>query len=167
MKKDVLVLEYQEVFEEKVAVRIAYQDENVLKRGVFYDEEIGVFSCWKPQFIQDELHIRGEVGEHDNIIFVVNIEDAVKIKEKVKKINEKYGIEQWRACRHSNYYFIKDDCTIKRDTECNTVADNKRYIAGNYFKTEEQALEGLKIAKKAISEYLQKLLEVKMSNESI
>ena len=92
MIKEVLKLEYQEVFD-KVAVRVVYQDEEVLKRGEFKDEDIDVFSCWKPQFTEGELHIKC-VKECDNNIFLVSKQEAEIIKEKVRKINEKYGAKE-------------------------------------------------------------------------
>ena len=43
-KENVLEIEYQEVFD-KVAVRIKYQNFEVLKRGKFYDKETKVESA--------------------------------------------------------------------------------------------------------------------------
>lgn len=99
--ENVLELGYQEVFD-KVAVRIKYQNEEVLKRDNFIDEKIGIASISSPDFHMVNLYIRGSNVNMDDYCELITKEKAEEIKEKVRKINEKYGIRkkmegrQWR-----------------------------------------------------------------------
>ena len=140
-KEKVLEIEYQEVFDE-VAVRIKYQNFEVLKRGKFKDEEIIVESACVPEYINlnNKLYIQGEAESADNRIFLIDKEDLKNILEKVNKINEKYGIpKRWRAEKEKEYFFVTGTNEITIDEEYYNEADNTRYELGNYFKTEEEA----------------------------
>ncbi len=135
-KEKVLEIETQEVFD-KVAIRIKYQNFEVLKRGGFYDEETEVESDWKPEYIKDnnKLYIQGKDESEDSRIFLVDKEDLKKILEIVNKINEKYGIpKRWRAKENDCYYTI-----FGENIEKKLLADDKFYNLGNYFKTKEEA----------------------------
>lgn len=46
---------------------------------------------------------------------------------------------KWRADNGCNYYFIDTFGDVVLDEELRYPADNKRFKAGNYFKTEEDA----------------------------
>ena len=144
MKKEkVLEIESQEVFD-RVAIRIKYQNFEVLKRGEFYDEEIGVESFLVPEYIKDDnkLYIQGEEESKDSRIFLIDKEDLKNILEKVNKINQKYGIpKRWRAEKGGTYWFIDSDFSGKvRDLwDQRSTDENVRYNLGNYFKTEEEA----------------------------
>ena len=140
-KEKVLEIETQEVFD-KIAIRIKYQNFEVLKRGKFKDEEIIVESAYAPDYINlnNKLYIQGEVESGDNRIFLVDKEDLKNILEKVNKINEKYGIpKRWRAEKEKEYFFVTGTSEITIDEEYYNEADNARYELGNYFKTEEEA----------------------------
>ncbi len=162
MRKDVLVLEYQEVFGE-VAVRIVHQDEEVLKRGEFGDKDIEVYSACNPSFGYGTLYIRGITREDDSRVFVVSKEEAEIIKERVKAINEKYGIkERWRADVRGAYFSIVRDYgkfTVEDYTEDNDYVDDNHYNSNNYFQTREQAKEALNRIKEILSQYQKELLE--------
>ena len=135
-KEKVLEIETQEVFD-KVAIRIKYQNFEVLKRGKFKDEEIIVESACAPDYINlnNKLYIQGEVESGDNRVFLIDKEDLKNILEKVNKINEKYGIpKRWRAKENDFYYTI-----FGENIEKKSLADNKFYNLGNYFKTKEEA----------------------------
>lgn len=135
-KEKVLEIETQEVFD-KVAIRIKYQNFEVLKRGKFKDEEIIVESACAPDYINlnNKLYIQGEVESGDNRVFLIDKEDLKNILEKVNKINEKYGIpKRWRAKENDCYYTI-----FGENIEKKSLADNKFYNLGNYFKTKEEA----------------------------
>nr|DAQ12379.1 MAG TPA: hypothetical protein [Caudoviricetes sp.] len=135
-KEKVLEIESQEVFD-RVAVRIKYQNFEVLKRGEFYDEEIGVESFLVPEYIKDDnkLYIQGEEESKDSRIFLIDKEDLKNILEIVNKINKKYGIpKRWRAKENDCYYTI-----FGENIEKKSLADNKFYNLGNYFKTKEEA----------------------------
>lgn len=140
-KEKVLEIESQEVFD-KVAIRIKYQNFEVLKRGEFKDEEIIVESACVPDYINlnNKLYIQGEAESVDNRIFLVDKEDLKNILEKVNKINEKYGIpKRWRGERSNKYFSIFGDSEISKVTDNYFPEDQRRYEWGNYFKTEEEA----------------------------
>lgn len=153
MKKEVLILEYQDVFDEKVAVRIVCQDENVLRRGEFEDKDIGVYSVDSPAIMGDKLFILGDDRECDYDIFMVSKEEAEAVKDKVKKINEKYGEKIKSRGKYGDvYYYIESVLEVKCTKDDFYYADNKRYLNGNYFKTKEQAEEVVKKFKNVLKE---------------
>jgi hypothetical protein len=138
-KEKVLEIEFQEVFD-KVAWRISYQNEDVLKRGEFEDDEIGVGSCFYPSYIRNTLMLLGIDKQKDNDVCVVAKEEAEIIKQRVDAINEKYGIpKRWRAEYNGKYFVIGNDGMIFEDRDKRYDTDNRRYVLGNYFKTKEEA----------------------------
>ena len=140
-KENVLEIEYQEVFG-KTAVRIKYQNFEVLKRGEFYDKETRVDSACEPEYDKhdNKLYIQGKKEKEDNKIILVDKEDLKEILKRVNKINEKYGItKRWRAKITETYYCIDDFNGIYKEIESQLNSDNKRYKIGNYFKTKEEA----------------------------
>ena len=140
-KEKVLEIETQEVFD-KIAIRIKYQNFEVLKRGEFKDEEIIVESACVPEYINlnNKLYIQGEAESADNRIFLIDKEDLKNILEKVNKINEKYGIpKRWRGERSDKYFSIFGDSEISKVTDNYFPEDQRRYEWGNYFKTKEEA----------------------------
>lgn len=147
--ENVLELEYQDVFDDMVAVRIVYQNEEVLKRDIFRDDEIGVMSLGSPDFVYPNLFLRGRHKLDDDYCELVSRDKAIEIKEKVRKINEKYGIKKrWRAENGEKYYCITSTGHAVSDTDGYTITDSDRYFTGNYFETKEQAeivLEKIKL----------------------
>ena len=140
-KEKVLEIETQEVFD-KVAIRIKYQNFEVLKRGKFKDEEIIVESACAPDYINlnNKLYIQGEVESGDNRVFLIDKEDLKNILEKVNKINEKYGIpKRWRAKENDCYYTI-----FGENIEKKSLADNKFYNCESWLYGKEMTLEELK-----------------------
>lgn len=140
-KEKVLEIETQEVFD-KIAIRIKYQNFEVLKRGKFKDEEIIVESACVPDYINlnNKLYIQGEAESTDNRIFLIDKEDLKNILEKVNKINEKYGIpKRWRAEYERQYLTILSNGKIEKIRDYGNIDDNLRYSLGNYFKTREEA----------------------------
>lgn len=165
--KDVLVIEFQEVFD-KVAFRITYQDESILKRGEFRDFELRVYSSEHSNYSigpgddNGRLYIRGDVTRFDDNIVLVRKEDVEIIKQKVAAINQKYGIKQrWRAEIGEDYFYIKGgpDCsTCRTHTEEGLTVDDRRYAVGNYFKTLEQAAEVVKRMSWAAMRYHEEIM---------
>lgn len=141
-KENVLEIEAQEVFD-RVAIRIKYQNFEVLKRGEFEDRGIGVVSFNNPYYLPspyNQLHLKGKSKIEDNSIFTVAKEEFKNIKNMVEAINEKYGIpKRWRAEKKGIYFYVADKGCISDTWEDFDSADNKRYKLGNYFKTEEEA----------------------------
>ena len=141
-KENVLEIEYQEVFD-RVAIRIKYQNFEMLKRGEFEDRGIGVVSFNNPCYLPspyNQLHLKGKSKIEDNSIFTVAKEEFKNIKNMVEAINEKYGIpKRWRAEKEKEYFFITGTSEITTDEEYYSEADDGRYELGNYFKTKEEA----------------------------
>lgn len=161
MRKEVLILKYQKVFD-KVAIQIIYQDEEILKRGEFSDKEIGVYSKYVPCFYNEPddsnsiccLDIRGTRKDYDDEIMIVSLEEAEIINQKEKMINKKYGKKcRWRAKEGEIYYYATSFLDVNSPIEANISLDDIMYNNGNYFQTEEQALEAVKRIKKVLNDY--------------
>ncbi len=96
-KEEVLKIESQEVFD-SVVFRIVYQNEEVLKTGDFSDYKINVFSIDRIGYHDNSLYLKGTNKKYDNEAFVVTKEQFKDVENKVRMINEKYGIKkEWRA----------------------------------------------------------------------
>ena len=138
-KEEVLKIESQEVFD-SVAFRIVYQNEEVLKRGEFKDYKINVFSAGRIGYYDNFFYIRGSKKDSDSEAFVVSKEQFKEIENKVKLINEKYGIEKrWRAEKGDEYFYVNYELEVNIIVDDYYSGDNILYKAGNYFKTEEEA----------------------------
>ena len=140
-KEEVLKIESQEVFD-NIAFRIVYQNEEVLNRDVFRDDIIGVMSSGVPcyQVGLNRLYIRSKCVEKDNKIILVSKEQFKEIENKVKLINEKYGIEKrWRAEKGEMYFYVNYELEVNIIVDDYYNGDNILYKSGNYFKTEEEA----------------------------
>lgn len=157
-KETVLEIEFMPVWD-KWAWKITKQNEDILKRGTFRDYNIGVTSTCFPDFCNSEnfLCIRGACDYKDDEINICSSEEKTLIEEKVKAINEKYGIvKRWRAGNEESYYLIHTDFSVERDKEYYTVTDNKRYEFGNYLKSREEALEYAEYMKQKSLEWHEK-----------
>lgn len=138
-KEKVLEVEFQDVFD-KVAWRVIYQNEAILKRGVFEDEELRVEAWGYPRFEEGILYLRGNDTRGDYYANMCTKEEAEIIKKRVNNINEKYGIhKRWRAEKGEKYFFVSSDGGIFEDTDDRYDVDNSRYELGNYFKTWKEA----------------------------
>ena len=137
MKEDVLQIEYQKVFD-KYAVKIAYQNDNVIRR--YYFSDCGVKSVSNIEYRDDIFYIRGTDKDKDNKFILVSESELDDIIKKVANVNEKYGkTVRWRAGKREYYYHIGSEFYVYKTLECYTEDDNKRYEFGNYFKTEKDA----------------------------
>ena len=115
-KEKVLEIESQEVFD-RVAIRIKYQNFEVLKRGEFEDRGIGVVSFNNPCYLPspyNQLHLKGKSKIEDNSIFTV-------------------------AKEGEEYYFLDGKCEIWNTNEIKKKIDDVFFEQGNYFKTKEEA----------------------------
>ena len=152
-KEKVLEIESQEVFD-RVAIRIKYQNFEVLKRGEFEDRGIGVVSFNNPCYLPspyNQLHLKGKSKIEDNSIFTVAKEEFKNIKNMVEAINEKYGIpKRWRAKEGEEYYFLDGKCEIWNTNEIKKKIDDVFFEQGNYFKTKEEAEKIIKDEDKMI-----------------
>lgn len=142
-KEKVLKIEFMPVWD-KWAWRITKQNEEILKRNNFKDEELNVESLRSPDFLflTNKLFLRGDVKSQDDNISICNQEEKALIEDKVKAINEKYGIvKRWRAEKYEIYYLMFPDFSVSNDKDWYSVVDNACYDFGNYFKTKAEALE--------------------------
>ena len=143
-KETALEIEFIPVWD-KWAWKVTKQNEDVLERGEFYDKELNVISSVGISFNNEikRLFIRGIYRRFDNDIEVCTSEEKELIKEKVKAINEKYGIKKrWRAENEGYYYYIHSDYFLTVFAiDHRFTDDNNRYEAGNYFNTGKEAKE--------------------------
>ena len=157
-KETVLEIEFQPVFD-KWAWRITKQNVDILKRGRLRDEELKVYSVVMPRYFKkdDKLAIWGEDCDAYKDINICSTEEKAMIEEKVKAINEKYGIKKrWRAEYGNTYYYITSIFDIVTSKEYNYEIDDECYKVGNYFETKEEALEYVKYMKKKSLEWHEK-----------
>lgn len=138
-KEPVLKIKYERVFD-KYAIKVVYQNEEILKRHEFFD--CGIRSVSFPYYLKEQkiLCIRGINMDQDDNIVIVNDDELQYILERVNEVNEKYGIiKRWRAKRGETYYYIDTIGCLASTTEDNDWISDNRYRLGNYFKTGEQA----------------------------
>ena len=141
-KETVLEIAFMPIWD-KWVWKIIKQNEEVLVRDVFLDKEIGVMSDGgSPDFVKDTnyLFIRRFSKTEDNKINICSSEEKALIEDKVKAINEKYGIlKRWRANKYDHYHFLGNVFEIQESVEMGFVEDIERYQDGNYFRTKEEA----------------------------
>lgn len=157
-KEKVLEIVFMPIWD-KWAWKITKQNEEILERKEFLDKELNVESFCYPEFLslKNKLYIRGSEKSQDDNISICNQEEKELIVEKVKAINEKYGIKKrWRAGNKESYYLMYPDFSIERDNERYTTVDNTRYEFGNYLKTEAEALEYAEYMKQKSLEWHEK-----------
>ena len=98
-KEKVLEIEFKPVWD-KWAWRITKQNEEILKRNNFKDEELKVESICFSDFYRRRkvLFLRGSFNSMDDKINICTTEEKSLIEEKIKAINEKYGtMKRWRG----------------------------------------------------------------------
>nr|DAF18552.1 MAG TPA: hypothetical protein [Caudoviricetes sp.] len=158
-KETVLEIEFKELWDNDFAWKIVKQNEEILKRNEFIDKELNVESFRSPEFLslKNKLYIRGSEKRSDDNISICTAEEKALIEEKVKAINEKYGIKKhWRAEKGGVYYCINEPFGITWYIDSYTDASNKKYENGNYFKTEAEALGYAEYMKKKSLEWHEK-----------
>lgn len=154
-KETVLEIAFMPVWD-KWAWKITKQNEEILKRNEFIDKELNVESFHSPEFLslKNKLFIKGSEKNRDNDISICDQEEKTLIEEKVKAINEKYGIKKrWRAEYESLYYYITNFSEVTERIELYYYEDNIRYKNGNYFKTEQEAQEYMEYMKQKSLEW--------------
>ena len=109
------------------------QNTRILKRNTDTEYSRSYnFPSW--DFINKKLYTYGD-EKYDNLIFTVPREGIDLFLQKINCINEKYGIpKRWRAEENNSYYTI-----FGENIEKKSLADDKFYNLGNYFKTKEEA----------------------------
>lgn len=141
LKEDVISIEVTQINDKYSAIEITYQDENVLKRGEFLDKEINVVSQGSPDYsyIANILYIQGTYKDRDKTPFLIKNQYVEDIEQKVKLINEKYGIpKRWRAEKNGVYYYINQNMEVCATMDMYSTPDDDLYKVGNYFKSQEE-----------------------------
>lgn len=157
-KEKVLEIEFMPVFD-RWAWRVVKQNEKVLRRGEFKDDDISVRSIYFSDFKEDEeiLFIKGISKNMDDKINICTTEEKELIEEKVKAINEKYGTKKrWRAENDEVYYYINEHFEVDWFRDNRLPGTNKNYENGNYFQTKQEALEYAEYMKKKSFEWHEK-----------
>lgn len=141
-KEEVLKLEYTKINDDYIIATIVYQNDDVLKRSSFRDYELDVISTRQPEFEYPFLFVRGYKTELDNMPFVIPNKHLEFVKEKVKKLNEKYGVvKKWCPDIDDKYYYISFVSTnsINYSVWGNRSMENMYLDKNLIFKTEEEA----------------------------
>lgn len=137
IKEDVLKIEYRKVFD-KYAVRIVYQNYDVLVRENFND--CGIKSISQIEYRDNVFYVRGSNIKKDDNIIIVDYNQLQDIIEKVNKVNRKYGtIDRWRADKDKYYYYIDSYGDVCMEQEAYDWRANLKYELGNYFQTKDEA----------------------------
>lgn len=159
MKRDVLTIEYDNAFD-MVACKIVYQDESVLPRD-FEDNELGIKSYGCISFDNNILSLRGNTKQSDDRIIILDKSQAEILKDKVNKINEKYGIKIPYKPQDGDYYdYIDfDNLEVAGTSWQDDGFDNHCYEIGNCFEKVEHAEEAIKRIKKTLKDYQEELLK--------
>lgn len=156
--ENVLEVEFIPIWDNNFVWKITKQNEDILKIGDFKDINLNVYSSSNYDYIKDTdtLYIKGEDTNYYyncGIYKFCTLREKELIEDKIKKINEKYGIvKRWRADRDRRYYFIDDEFTVRCSIEENLSLDSNRYEIGNYFRTLEQAEEYVEKIKSILKE---------------
>lgn len=144
-KENVIEVEFKELWDNNFAWRISYQNEDILKIEEFEDTDLNVYSRSNYDYIKDfdTLYIKGRETNYYcscGVYKSCTLEEKKSIEDKIKKINEKYGVKKrWRADRDRRYYFLDDEFIVRGSIEENISLDDNIYKLGNYFRTTEQA----------------------------
>lgn len=152
-KEKVLEIEIVKVNEEYSSWYISYQNEEVLKREIFLDNELNITSISGPDYYGGRLYLRGYRTGLDKKANVIKNEEVEELINKVNAVNEKYGVvKRWRADDGKIYHYINSDGRIISEQDYYHNVDNSRYSLDNYFKTEEEAEIYLEKIKKILKE---------------
>jgi hypothetical protein fuD12_02524 len=121
----------------------------------FYDKNIGVKSenvAHFSQYIDNDIE-KGKwldlpngkfKGDYCDIPNTIKNDEVDALKEKIKLVNEKYGVlKTWRA-KKGEIYFCIVGIQILELIDDYENRDNKNYILENYFRTKEEAENILK-----------------------
>lgn len=129
---------------------------NKILNESFYDKSIGVKTenvAHFSQYIDNDIE-KGKwldlpngkfKGDYCDIPNTIKNDEVDILKEKIKLVNEKYGVlKTWRAKKGENYFSIVGNQIVELIDNYENK-DHKNYILENYFKTSEEAEDILKI----------------------
>ena len=141
-KEEVLKLEYVKINDEYTVATIVYQNDYILKRNCFNDTELLIRSLRNPEFMYPYLFIRGSWCNVDKMPLIIPNKHLNFVKEKVKKLNKKYGVnKKWCPNINNKYYLISFDSenNISQGIWKNTSIENQMLYKNLIFKTIEEA----------------------------
>lgn len=113
MNKNILEVKFTKINDAYSVGEIVYQDENILKRNEFFDEELKVYSeSWaKFDAHNNSFFLKGECRFLDNVPFVIENKCVDDLKERINKLNEKYGRKEiWKPKKNEKYYYFDERC---------------------------------------------------------
>ena len=163
-KEKVLEIKITKIDDNYSYCKIMYQNKNILKIENFNTSFSGSLIFYvkngSPNFCTGydshsgcEFGILTIKGKND-IPFIIKNKEIKHLDELVNLINEKYGIKKrWRAGLEEEYYVMYLDFSVIKDEDYYTETDTARYDFGNYFKTENEALEYAEYMKKCSLEW--------------
>ena len=131
---------------DKFAWKIVKQDEEILERRVFADDDERVKSTDAPYYDGERniLFLRGYNRDEDDVFHLCTAEETKKIEEKVKKINQKYSQNFIKRFPRGKLVFYVDiHGNIEYTRELNRDFTYSLLQAGNYFATREEAEKSL------------------------
>ena len=91
MNKNILEVKFTKINDAYSVGEIVYQDEKILERGVFDDKNLKISSFVKPALEGHMFLIRGKYRQEDTIPFVIKNEHLEDLKDRINKLNKKYG----------------------------------------------------------------------------
>ncbi|MDK9580822.1 hypothetical protein QQA45_04740 [Sneathia sanguinegens] len=141
-KEEVLKLEYTKINDDYTIATITYQNDEILKRDAFYDNELKVISGAKPEFVYPFLYVRGYKTELDNLPITIPNKHLEFVKEKVRKLNEKYGVvKKWCPNINDNYYTISFSSVnnVHWNSWHDSITENRLLEKNLIFKNKDEA----------------------------
>ena len=167
--KNILEIKYEKIFNECYAIKIIYQDNNILIPNSFLDKQLKIRCEHGSSYFNETF---GEFiigyGEKSDIFLVSSEDNLNKLLNKIKQLNEKYkDFFGYYPKNNTTYYYLRegnlfyDDLFIieekvfRRDD-----VDLKNYSKYNCFSTKEEA----EYAIKKLSETLKNIRKETLSN---
>ena len=107
MNKNILEVKFTKINDAYSVGEIVYQDEKILERGVFDDKNLKISSFVKPALEGHMFLIRGKYRQEDTIPFVIKNEHLEDLKDRINKLNKKYGHKKiWLPKKNEDYYYL-------------------------------------------------------------
>lgn len=74
---------------------ITYQDENLLKRSEYHNEELNIYSVDSPEYKTDTkaIYLRGRWKVYDDNVLFMRIEDEASFLDRISKLNAELAVD--------------------------------------------------------------------------
>ena len=144
MNKNILEVKFTKINDDYSVGEIVHQDEEILVRGEFIDNELSIYSVTGVGFdnISKVLYIKGSYEDLDNP-FIIKNEYIGELKQRISDLNTKYSNNGlWFPEPYGKYYYFegftdKIEYFSREDSQDDNMIKN--YLA---FPTEELATKG-------------------------